>query len=139
MNANDYVGLLLQAVIIAAVPIFATWLKDGAKQVFEILKEKAESDKTKAYFEQIGDAVKTAVSCTSQTYVDSLKKGGEFNKEEQKAALLKSLEATRQSLSPWVKNFIITTYGDMDEYLTRMIEAEVRKQKISVGSEQLTV
>ncbi len=134
MNANDYVGLLLQAVIIAAVPIFAAWLKDGAKQVFEILKEKAESDKTKAYFEQIGDAVKTAVSCTSQTYVDSLKKGGEFNKEEQKEALAKSLEAARNSLSPAIQSFILSVYGDLDEYLRRRIEAEVRAQKIEAGA-----
>lgn len=134
MNANDYVGLLLQAVIIAAVPIFAAWLKDGAKQVFEILKEKAESDKTKAYFEQIGDAVKTAVSCTSQTYVDSLKKGGEFNKEEQKEALAKSLEAARSSLSPAIQSFILSVYGDLDEYLRRRIEAEVRAQKIEAGA-----
>lgn len=134
MNANDYVGLLLQAVIIAAVPIFAAWLKDGAKQVFEILKEKAESDKTKAYFEQIGDAVKTAVSCTSQTYVDSLKKGGEFNKEEQKEALAKSLEAARSSLSPAIQSFILSVYGDLDEYLRRRIEAEVRTQKIEAGA-----
>ena len=134
MNANDYVGLLLQAVIIAAVPIFAAWLKDGAKQVFEILKEKAESDKTKAYIEQIGDAVKTAVSCTSQTYVDSLKKGGEFNKEEQKEALAKSLEAARNSLSPAIQSFILSVYGDLDEYLRRRIEAEVRAQKIEAGA-----
>jgi hypothetical protein len=139
MNLNDYVLLLLQAVIIAAVPIFAAAIKSGAGKLFDIMKDKTKSEKMQLYLSQIKDAIEMAVSCTSQTYVDSLKKGGEFNKEEQKAALLKSLEATRQSLSPWVKNFIITTYGDMDEYLTRMIEAEVRKQKISVGSEQLTV
>lgn len=135
MNANDYLLMLLQAVIIAAVPIAAAAIKRGAGQAFDILKERAESEKTRSYLEQIEAAVVTAVSSTSQTYVDALKRGGEFNREEQKAALSKSLAAAQSSISPAVQSFILATYGDLDEYLTRRIEAEVRKQKIESGAE----
>lgn len=139
MNINDYALLLLQAVVIAAVPIFAAAIKQGAGQFFNLLKERTEREKVREYLDQIKEVVETAVSCTSQTYVDSLKKGGEFNREEQKAALLKSLESARSSISPSVQSFILETYGDLDKYLTQLIEAEVRKQKIIAGTEQLTV
>lgn len=135
MNINEILLLLLQAVIIATVPVITMAVKGGITGVIEAMKERTDNDKMKVYLDQIGDAVKTAVSCTSQTYVDSLKKDGAFNREEQKAALAKSLEAARASLSPWVKNFIISTYGDLDAYLIQRIEAEVRSQKKADGAE----
>lgn len=135
MSVNDYLLMILQAVIIAVVPIAAAALRSWVRQLIEIAKEKSESEKMRQYLDEIGQAVETAVACTSQTYVDALKRGGEFNKDEQKEALSKSLEAARGSLSPWIKDFIYSTYGDVDTYLTQRIEAQVRKQKQETWTE----
>jgi hypothetical protein len=70
------------------------------------------------------------VSAVSQTYVDELKKAGSFDAEAQKQALAMALAACIKAISPATKAFIEETYGDLTEYLTTYIEAEVRKQKV---------
>ena len=70
------------------------------------------------------------MSAVSQTYVDELKKAGSFDVEAQKQALAMALAACIKAISPATKAFIEETYGDMTEYLTTYIEAEVRKQKV---------
>lgn len=67
------------------------------------------------------------MSAVSQTYVDELKKAGSFDAEAQKQALAMALAACIKAISPATKAFIEETYGDLTEYLTTYIEAEVRK------------
>ena len=54
---------------------------------------------------------------------------GKFDAEAQKQAAQKALAACLQSISPAAQRFIESAYGDIREYLTTRIEAEVRKQK----------
>lgn len=85
------------------------------------------------YIEEITTAISDAVAATSQTYVDTLKQLGKFDVEAQKEAAQKALTACIASISPAAQEFIESAYGDLKEYLTTKIEAEVRKQKIAVG------
>jgi len=78
---------------------------------------------------EVTDAVTTAVAYTSQTYVDTLKKDGSFNKEAQEAALQEALGKTIDLLSNDARDFLQEMYGSLDDYLTSRIEAEVRRQK----------
>ena len=45
----------------------------------------------------------------------------------------KALNACIASLTPAATKFIESAYGDLKEYLSNKIEAEVRKQKLSTG------
>lgn len=74
------------------------------------------------------------VAATSQTYVDALKQAGKFDLEAQKEAAQKALTACLASISPAAQAFIEALYGDLTEYLTTKIEAEVRRQKIALPS-----
>ena len=74
------------------------------------------------------------MSYTSQTYVDSLKESGTFTDAAQKEALRRSLRTAMNFLSPAALAFIRRTYvdmfdGDSEDYLTFLIEAEVKRQK----------
>lgn len=84
----------------------------------------------KENIKEIADAISNAVSATSQTYVDALKQAGTFTKEAQAEAAKKALEACIASISPAAREFIEQLYGDISEYLSAKIEAEVRKQKL---------
>ena len=75
-------------------------------------------------------AAADAVSMVSQTYVDALKAAGNFGEEAQKEALSRALAACLASLSQSAQEYISTTYGDINAYLTTKIEAEVRAQKL---------
>ena len=71
----------------------------------------------------------TAVTYVSQTYVDELKKSGTFTEENQRIAIEKALEVAKQQLTQQALDFISTAYGDITQYLTSLLEAEVRNQK----------
>lgn len=128
---NDVLATLLQAVITVAVPILTAFLVSFIKAKASQAAAATENDTAAAYITQIADAVSTAVTATSQTYVDALKADGAFNKDEQKEALGKALAAARASLTQSALAFIEAAYGDITAYLTAKIEAEVRNQKLA--------
>lgn len=126
---NEVVFNLLMTVITAASTALTAYAIAFIKKKGEEAAAQTDSIKKQDAIEEITDAVSTAVSATSQTYVDELKAAGNFGAEAQKQALLMSLTACIKALSPAATTFIETAYGDLTEYLTGRIEAEVRAQK----------
>lgn len=131
---QEFISNLLMAVITAAVPVITAYGISLIKKAGENAAANTSSVKEQGYIREITDAITDAVAATSQTYVDALKNAGTFNKEAQVAAAQKSLTACLASISPAAQSFIEATYGDVQEYLRTKIEAEVRKQKISIGT-----
>lgn len=79
---------------------------------------------------EIASAAADAVAMVSQTYVDSLKASGSFDEAAQKQALSMALAACLASLSQSAQDYISENYGDITDYLTTKIEAEVKNQKL---------
>lgn len=127
---QEFLSNLLTAVITAAVPVVAAYIITLIKKAGDNATAETEDIKAQGYIREIVDAVSNAVAATSQTYVDALKNAGEFTLEAQKEALQKALTACIASISPAAQAFIESVYGDLKEYLTNKIEAEVRKQKL---------
>lgn len=121
---------LLQTIIVAAIPVLTAyigkWLNAKAAQVANNI----ENDKAKAYAKETSDAVKTAVTYVSQTYVDALRKSDSFTAENQKEALNLALSEANRLLSVSATEFLTHAYGDVMAYLVAKIEQEVRTQKI---------
>lgn len=124
-----FLSNLLQAVLIAAVPVCAGAAIVGVKAGTKYLASKTDNALAKKYLEDVGDAVSTAVTYTSQTYVDGLKNSKNFSKENQEAALQKAVEKAKELLTEDARKFLEEAYGDLNEYLISKIEAEVRRQK----------
>ena len=131
---SEFLSNLLIAVITAAVPVLTIYAVKLIKQVDANVAAKTDDAKKQGYANEIALAVSEAVSMVSQTYVDSLKNSGEFTKEAQKKAAEKALAACLASISPAAQEFMESVYGDLTEYLTTKIEAEVRNQKIGLRS-----
>ena len=74
-------------------------------------------------------AITQAVAYVNQTYVDSLKAAGKFDKEAQVAAFNKAVTAAEQMLTTDVKDAIIEIYGDLSKYLETKIEETCRNLK----------
>lgn len=126
---NEFLSTLLQAVLIAAVPIFAGAITRGVQAGARYLASRMESETAKKYLAAAEEAAKKAVTYTSQTYVDALKNSGTFTKENQEEALAKAVETAKGLLTAEAKTFLAEAYGDLNEYLKTNIEAEVRMQK----------
>lgn len=92
---NEVISTLLTSIITAVVPILSACVIVYIKTWRD--KTVAETDNTKhqQYITEIADAVSAAVTATSQTYVDALKKNGEFTAEAQQEALKKGSRRLR--------------------------------------------
>ena len=121
------------AVVTAAVPVLTAYLVVFIRKAGDSAAANAESIKLKTCITEATEAIAAAVAATNQTYVDSLKNAGKFDAEAQREAAQKALEACLASISPAAQSFIETAYGDIREYLTTRIEAEVRRQKGEAG------
>lgn len=126
---NEFFSTLLQAVLVAAVPVIAAFASKGFVALAQYLGVKVENATFAKYADQIAKAVSTAVIYVAQTYVDELKKSGTFTEENQKIAMQKALEVAKKQLTQEALEFIEITYGDITEYLTSKLEAEVKIQK----------
>lgn len=130
---QEFLFTLLTAVITAGVPVVSAYIVTSLKKAADNAKADTDNIKAQRYIDEIATAISDAVAATSQTYVDALKQEGKFDLESQKEAAQKALTACIASISPDAQKFIEDVYGDLKEYLTTKIEAEVRKQKISAG------
>ena len=126
---KEFLFELLQAVATAAVPVCAAFLVQFLRRKSAEAAARTDSLTTKELLAEVTEAVTTAVTYTSQTYVDTLKKDGIFNKEAQMAALQKAKDKALALLSESAKNVLASIYGDLNSYLETMIEAQVRVQK----------
>lgn len=131
---QEFLTVLLKAVITATVPVVATYGIKLIRQAAENIAAKTEDAKAKGYIAEIAQAITDAVATTSQTYVDALKQNGAFTAAAQAQAAKKALSACIASISPAAQRFIESTYGDITEYLKNKIEAEVRRQKNELGT-----
>ena len=128
---NEFLSALLQAVIIAVVPVCAGAIVKGIKAFTKHLSTRTDSELAKKYLADATDAITTAVSLVNQTYVDGLKKSGTFTKENQEEALSKAIKEAVSLMRNETIAFLKQAYGDMNNYLVSQIEAEVRKQKLA--------
>ena len=126
---NAFIIELLQAIATAAIPVCAAYLVQYLHRKSEHIIAQTDNMTIKAFLAEAADAVSTAVTYTSQTFVDALKKEGIFDKDKQQEALKKSLDKAISLLSESAKNALTDIYGDLEAYLTSKIEAEVRSQK----------
>lgn len=76
------------------------------------------------------EIVVSAVKTVFQTYVDSLKKEGKFDKESQLTAFNKARNIVMVQMTNDVKQFIIKNHGDFDTWLSTQIEATIDSLKI---------
>ncbi len=123
---KDILFETLTGIIIAVIPLLTTYFVAWVRNKTANLK----SDLAEKYINEVAIAVADAVTATSQTFVDDLRKNGKFTLEAQKQAAQKALNACIASLSPKCIEFLDKAYDDVEQYITNKIEAEVRNQKI---------
>lgn len=131
----EFLKEIFMVVLAAAVPVLTAYTVVFIRKAGDNAAANAESVKAKTYITEATEAIATAVAATNQTFVDALKNAGKFDKDAQKEAAQKALEACLASISPAAQKFIEAAYGDIREYLTTRIEAEVRKQKNETTTE----
>lgn len=127
---KEFLLELLRAVAIATIPVCAAYLVQFLRRKSAQIGAQTDSLTSKKLLDEVTDAVTTAVTYVSQTYVDSLKKNGKFTPENQKIALDLAVERAKKLLTAEARNFLSAAYGSLNDYLVSRAEAEVRRQKL---------
>lgn len=120
---------IFQLCIIPLLGILTKYLVDYLNAKRDELNAKTENETAEKYTTMIFDTITKCVIATNQTYVNSLKEQNAFDAEAQKTAFNKTMNAVLEILSEDAKQYIIETTGDLNTYLTNLIEAEVNKSR----------
>ena len=120
---------IIQVCVIPLLGILTKFLVDYLSAKRDEINSKTDSEIAQKYTNMIYQTVVNCVIATNQTYVDSLKKSGSFDEAAQKEAFNRTMNAIMIILSDDAREYITEATGDLNTYLTQLIEAEVNKRK----------
>lgn len=121
-----------------------TWLVI-AEKVFEIviwpllaaftayaisyIKTKINNATASKYLDMANETIYSCVLATKQTFVDTLKAEGKFDKEAQEKAFQKSFDAIKALMTTECEKYLAEAYTDVDAYIKQRIEATLGEIK----------
>ena len=120
---------IFEVVIIPILGVLTTYLVKLINAKISEISEKRNSEIEKKYLSMLNETITECVLATTQTYVDTLKKEGNFDVEAQKAAFNQTYEAVVSILSKDAKEYFESAVGDFELFLTKKIEMEVNLNK----------
>jgi len=126
---SELITQIFEICIIPLLAILARYIAKFIDAKVTELTAKTDNDIAQKYTTMIGDTIKSCVETTNQTYVDSLKEQGKFDKDAQMQAFDKTLDAILKVLSEDTKKYINETTGDLNTYLKQCIESTVKASK----------
>lgn len=125
----ELVVQIFQVCIIPLLGVLTKFLVDFLNAKRDEAKANTDSVIAQKYIDMIYTTVSDCVIATNQTYVNSLKDAGIFDETAQKEAFNKTLDAILAILSDDAKEYITQATGDVNTYLTQLIESEVNKNR----------
>lgn len=123
---NDILINVISAVVTTVLLPLITW---AGTKLIQYIGTKVKNEKAAALLTTATTIVLNAVRSVFQTYVESLKASGSFNAEAQKTALSKAKDIALSQLGEDVKEYISSTYGNLDGWLTNQIESTINLLK----------
>lgn len=130
----DFMALLQQIFELCIIPLLGILTKFAVDFLIakrNELNTKVDNEVAQKYTDMVLETVTKCVIATNQTYVNSLKDANAFDETAQKEAFDKTMNAVLAILSEDAKEYIIEATGDINVYLTQLIEAEVNKNRKS--------
>ena len=125
----ELIAQIFQVCIIPLLGVLTKFLIDFLNAKREESKAQTDNVVAQKYIDMIHSTISDCVIATNQTYVNSLKDSGTFDEAAQAEAFNKTLSAVMTILSADAKEYIIEATGDINTYLTQLIEAEVNKNR----------
>lgn len=119
---NEIILNIISVVVTAVILPLISYV--GARLI-AWLNAKIKDENAKQQLTVATDIVMNAVRSVFQTYVETLKKNGTFDKESQKVALIKAKDDALSQMSDEIKDYITKNYGDLETWITTQIESTI--------------
>lgn len=130
MTTNELISTIFQVVILPLLTVLTgyavKWVNAKAKE----LKATTDNVYTHKYIEMLQDTIVKTVIAVNQTYVDTLKQQGSFDKAAQEEAFKRVYETVLLSLNEEAYEYLNNIFGDLQTYITAQIEATVKEHKM---------
>ena len=123
---SSVLAIIWQIVLIVILPVLTSILTYAAKTFIDIKIEEIKDKKVKKVLSQVTDTIINSVDTVQQTFVEDLKKNGEFTKAAQEQALEKASQMIREQLTNEVKQVIVDNYNDIEMFITSQIESYIK-------------
>lgn len=130
MNWMEMLQKIFEVCIIPLLGILTTYLVMFIRQKSKELQETTDNEIYKKYIELLQDTIVRCVIATNQTYVEALKNKNAFDKDAQEKAFKMTYDAVMAILTDDAKVYLSNVLGDLEVYITKLIEAEVNVNKI---------
>ena len=125
----DFIQNVLYIVITLAIPALTIYICKFLYEKWNANKKAIDHQRIQDTLDQVIKTVLNCVVAVNQTFVDSLKKRGEFNADAAKEAFEMCKNMALKVLSEDSKKIIANIYGNVDEYLDILIESTVNQVK----------
>ena len=129
MNIQEIVSTIFQVVIIPLLGILVYYFKVWISAKAEELKAKTDNEIYQKYIDMLNTTISNCVLATQQTYVETLKQQGSFDKFAQKKAFEQTYNKVLELLNDEAQKYLNSVLGDLEKYITEKIEKEVYLNK----------
>lgn len=128
----DWMNLLYDIFDLCVVPLMGVltfYLVQYIKAKGKEISTTVDNETASKYILMLTTTISDCVVATNQTFVDTLKAAGKFDKEAQDQAFQMTYNAVMDILTEDAKEYLNNFYGDLSLYLSKRIEAEVVANK----------
>lgn len=129
MNWMNLLQQIFEVCIIPLLGILTTYFIVFIKNKSNELKEVTDNELYRKYIDLLQDTIVRCVIATNQTYVENLKNKNAFDKEAQEEAFKMTYDAVMVILTDDAKDYLNNAVGDLQLYVTKLIEAQVNMSK----------
>lgn len=113
-------GIIVTGLVGWGVTTLTTWLNSK-------IKDKKIAQITCTLTTIVSDAVMEVFQC----FVETLKKNGKFDTQAQKEAKERAMDIIMNKLTPELKNYISSNFGDIKEWISSKIETTIYSFKLN--------
>lgn len=126
MEITELVKQIFEVCLFPLLGVLTTFLILFINKKSQELRAKTDNELYHKYIDMLEQTVVNCVIATNQTYVDSLKKQGKFDLEAQKEAFNRTYSQVMLILADDAKVYLESAVGDLNVYVTNMIETQVK-------------
>lgn len=117
--------IILNIISVVVTAVILPLISYAGARLITWLNTKIKDENAKQQLTVATDIVTNAVRSVFQTYVEALKKNGTFDKESQKAALIKAKNDALAQMTDEIKEYITKNYGDLETWIITQIESTI--------------
>ena len=126
MEITELIKQIFEVCLFPLLGVLTTFLILFINKKSQELKATTDNELYHKYIDMLEETVVNCVIATNQTYVDSLKKQGKFDLEAQKEAFNRTYNQVMLILADDAKVYLESAVGDLNAYITNMIETQVK-------------